>query len=73
MLIQYPYLVEQNKTEELRKHTRNGFLANNLLLASGLVVILSGLALQIGFHMGGPQGHQIGAHDVQSQIIQHEQ
>jgi hypothetical protein len=36
-------------------------------------MIFSGLVLQIGFHVGGPDRHQIGVRDVQSQSIQYEQ
>ena len=63
----------KQKTEKQSKRTLNNFLINNLLLVSGLVMIFSGLVLQLGFHMGGPDEHQIGAHDVQSQSIQYEQ
>ncbi len=56
-----------------RKRTLNDFLINNLLFVSGLVMIFSGLTLQLGFHMGGPDGHQHGAHGVQSRSMQYEQ
>jgi hypothetical protein len=35
------------------KKVINQFLINNLLLIFGIVMILSGLRLQIGYHMGG--------------------
>jgi ferredoxin len=60
-------------TDKLRKRTLNNFLINNLLVISGLLIIFSGLALQIGYHMGGPDKHRAGIHGVQSQSMQYEQ
>jgi NAD-dependent dihydropyrimidine dehydrogenase PreA subunit len=57
----------KQKTEKIRKQTFNNFLINNLLLISGLVIIFSGLTLQLGFHMGEPGKHQIGTDGIQSQ------
>lgn len=34
-----------------------GFLVNNLLLLSGIAMVVSGLVLQIGFHMGSAPGN----------------
>lgn len=45
------------------------FLINNLLLLSGLGMILSGLTLQFGFHMGEHRNRNIGFH----QPLQYEQ
>jgi len=59
--------------EMQRKRTLNSFLVNILLLVSGLVMIFSGLVLQLGFHMGGPGEHQAGVHEIQSQSMQYEQ
>lgn len=56
-----------------RKHTFNNLLINNLLLLSGLAMIFSGLALQIGFHMGGHDEPRIEAHGTQFQPMQYEQ
>jgi len=66
MLIQYQ--MDQNKKN--RKRTFNNFIINNLLLIVGLVMMFSGLVMQIGFHMGE---HQIEAPVVQTQSIQYEQ
>lgn len=41
-------------SEKTIKRTFNSFLINNLLLVSGLLMGFSGLVLQLGFHMGGP-------------------
>ena len=62
----------KQETAKLRKHTFSNFLINNLLLISGLVMIFSGLVLQIGFHMGGHDRHRISAHDVQTKSIHYE-
>ncbi len=66
MLIQYQ--MDQNKKN--RKRTFNNFIINNLLLVVGLVMMFSGLVMQIGFHMGG---HQVDAIGVQPQSILYEQ
>jgi len=55
------------------KRTFDNFLVNNLLLVSGLVMVFSGLVLQLGFHMGGPDEHQVSAQGVQFQSMQYEQ
>jgi hypothetical protein len=51
----------------------NSFLVNNLLLASVLIMVFSGLVLQLGFHMGGPDKHKFGVHEAQSQLVHYEQ
>ena len=56
-----------------QKRTFYNLIINSLLLVSGLVLIFSGLALQIGFHMGGPHEHQIGTKSIQSPAIKYEQ
>lgn len=73
MLIQKIDKVEHG-AERQRKRTFNNFLISSLLLVSGLVMIFSGLVLQLGFHMGGPGGeHQADVHGAQSQSMQYEQ
>lgn len=47
------------ESERRRKSTLKRFLINNLLLLIGCVMIASGLTLQLGFHVGGPEGHQL--------------
>jgi len=66
VLIQYQ--MEQNRKN--KKHTFNNFIINNLLLVTGLAMMLSGLVMQIGFHMGG---HQMDAPGFQTQTIPYEQ
>jgi 2-oxoglutarate ferredoxin oxidoreductase subunit delta len=61
------------ETEKLRSRTFTNFLINNLLIISGLIMIYSGLVLQVGFHMGGPDEHQIEQERIQSHSIQYEQ
>jgi 2-oxoglutarate ferredoxin oxidoreductase subunit delta len=63
----------KQKTEKISKRTFYNFLIDNLLLISGLMIIFSGLALQLGFHMGGPDEHHIITFEIQSQSMQYEQ
>lgn len=63
----------KQETYRLRKRTMNNFLINILLIISGLLIIFSGLALQIGFHMGGPGEHRDGIRGIQSESMQYEQ
>lgn len=67
------YNAAHQETEKLKKRTLNNFLVNNLLLFFGLVMIISGLVLQMGFHMGGHERNQIDTHNIQSQSIQYEE
>jgi len=66
---------DQAKQETEKKRTRilNNFVINNLLLVTGLIMIFSGMVLQIGFHMGGPHGHDFDAAAAQSQTTPYEQ
>ena len=64
---------ENKRSVKKKKRTLNKFLTNNLLLIFGLVTILSGLVLQMGFHFGGPDVHQVGVHEAQAQSMQYEQ
>jgi ferredoxin len=63
--------VDQNKKKIEKKMVKavNWFIANNLLLISGLVTVISGMVLQIGFHMGGPEVHK----SAHSQSAKYEQ
>ncbi len=63
----------EQKTEKQKHRAFNDFIINNLLLISGLVVIFSGLVLQIGFHMGGTNGHPVESHGMQTPSMQYEQ
>jgi NAD-dependent dihydropyrimidine dehydrogenase PreA subunit len=65
--------VLKQKTEKMKRRTFNNFLINNLLLISGLLIIFSGLALQLGFHMGGHGEHQSGSRGMQFESMQYEQ
>jgi hypothetical protein len=55
------------------KRIFNNFLINTLLIVFGLIIVLSGLALQLGYHRGEPGVHQIGVHEVQHQSMRYEQ
>lgn len=56
-----------------RKQIFNNFLINILLLVSGLVMVFSGLSLQLGYHRGGPGGQQIVVHEAQHHSMRYEQ
>jgi NAD-dependent dihydropyrimidine dehydrogenase PreA subunit len=60
-------------TEKIGNRTLHNFLINNLLLVSGLVMVFSGLVLQLGFHMGGPDAHQFDSHSIRARSIEYEQ
>jgi len=45
--------------ETRRKNIFNSFLVNSSLLVSGLVMVFSGLALQLGFHIGNSGRHPV--------------
>lgn len=63
----------KQETESQKNKILISFIINNLLLLTGIVMIFSGLILQLGFHAGGDRGP---SHDVQifsSQPVQYEQ
>lgn len=45
------------KEGQKRNSALNNFLVNSLLAVLGLVMIISGMVLQVGFHMGGAAHH----------------
>lgn len=53
-----------------KRHTLISFMINNLLLAVGLLMVLSGMVLQLGFHAGG---HERGADIIHSGAAQYEE
>lgn len=61
-----------NKAKEERqmqkKSVFSNFIINNLLLISGLVMVISGLVMQLGFHVGSPDIHQNNVQEITSQI-----
>jgi hypothetical protein len=73
MVLSQRQMIKELSDMRLTFSVINNFLISNLLLVSGLVMIFSGLVLQIGFHMGGPDGHQIDVPVVQSLSVQYEQ
>lgn len=68
-------LLDENDNSEkpIEKKPFNVFLINILLFVSGFALVFSGLVLQIGFHMGGPDGRQFDKQGIQSQSLQYEQ
>jgi hypothetical protein len=56
-----------------RKRVFYNFLINNLLLFFGLIMIVSGLILQLGFHAGESGEHHFDNQVNQSQSIHYEQ
>lgn len=63
---------EKREAEKHRKRIINNFIITNLLLFLGVAVILSGLILQLGFHIGGDEENHKDAHIVSSQPLQYE-
>jgi hypothetical protein len=61
------------KPQNQQKKTLISFLINNLLLLVGIIMIVSGLTLQVGFHMGSSEPHHGNRHEVQPQSINYEQ
>lgn len=56
-----------------KKQIFNSFLINNLLLLSGLITIVSGLVIQLGFHMGETDGASEDIHEIGSKSMTYEQ
>ncbi|HPI20506.1 MAG TPA: DUF4405 domain-containing protein [Candidatus Kapabacteria bacterium] len=46
----------------LKSKALNRFIINNLLLVTGLITIISGLVLQLGFHMGNHHRENLSIH-----------
>ena len=46
----------KQEPERQDKRIFDGFIINNLLLIAGVVMIFSGLVMQLGFHAGGHDG-----------------
>lgn len=49
------------------------FIINNLLLVFGLVMIFSGLTMQVGFHMSEHPGHEGNMNNSKSASLQYEE
>lgn len=61
------FRVDKTKEKTLKQKTQlfRNFVINNLLLFSGLAMVLSGLILQVGFHIGGQVNSQDFGNDRQ--------
>ncbi len=74
---QYGAYSKVDKTSQKTVKEQNGifnkFIINNLLLIFGLAMILSGFALQFGFHMGSMGDHHGRGHSELSQPVIYEQ
>ena len=56
-----------------KQKTFYSFVINNLLLFTGILMVVSGLTLQVGFHMGNSGPHIENRHEIQAQSLQYEQ
>ena len=63
----------KQETERPDKRVFNGFIINNLLLIAGIIMIFSGLVMQLGFHAGGHNGQPGGVHRGSSRPMPYEQ
>ena len=74
---QYGAYSKVDKTNQVILKKQNGvfkkFIINNLLLIIGLSMVLSGFALQFGFHMGSMDDHHGRGHSELSQPVIYEQ
>jgi hypothetical protein len=61
------------RTQNRQKKTLISFLINNLLLLCGIMVIVSGLTIQLAYHMGSSEPHHRNNHEVQPHSITYEQ
>jgi hypothetical protein len=61
------------KNIQNRKKTLYSFLINNLLLFTGILMVISGLTLQVGFHMGNSAPHNENHQEIKVQPLQYEQ
>lgn len=65
--------ITQQETAKKRNKTLTGFIINNLLLISGIMTILSGLIMQLGFHIGGHGEQSVGGQHILLQSEKYEQ
>jgi len=63
----------KQEVEKHRQHILNSFIVNNLLLLISLAMIVSGLVMQLGFHVGEQGQHQGNEQVVQSRTLSYEQ
>jgi hypothetical protein len=57
------------KMKSQQMKTLVSFLINNLLLLSGIVMIVSGLTLQLGYHMGSSEQHHGKGHEINTESM----
>jgi hypothetical protein len=63
--------LQEPGTEAKWRKLFSRFLVNNLLLIFSVMIALSGLVLQVGYHMGGPDAHH--RNDLQTATMSYEQ
>jgi hypothetical protein len=65
--------IEAMKNQHQQTKTLTAFVINNVLLLTGIVMIVSGLTLQLGFHVGGGGHHRGNGHGIAQQQQSYEQ
>jgi magnesium-transporting ATPase (P-type) len=63
----------KHEAKKQRKKIFNNFIINNLLLLTGILVIISGLSIQFGYHIGGDDGPRGHRYDIPAGFENHEQ
>ncbi|HAN19112.1 MAG: hypothetical protein A2X13_02540 [Bacteroidetes bacterium GWC2_33_15] len=68
-------IADKTKQEAAKQRDKTfySFITNNLLLLFGLIMIVSGLVLQLGFHVGSPGEQHESRSGIQSQTVYYEQ
>jgi hypothetical protein len=59
--------IEAMKNQHQQTKTLTAFVINNVLLLTGLIMIVSGLTLQLGFHVGGGRQYEGNRHAINQQ------
>ncbi len=65
--------IEKEAASRQRTRSIRHFFINNLLVFTGLLMIISGLTMQLAYHMGEPHDHRAIGNTLPSQLPQYEQ